>query len=118
MKKRITGIVTLYPDKKRRVKGWKVNPYIFIHKEVTKSREHSKNWAVTHIPTGWRFLGGVELRNKLTLSSLISLTNFWFPAWLVKEIKKRPTNVTSEMKIRYKALRGAIEEKQTILWEI
>jgi len=121
MKKRIIGVAlagrsyvngkeVLHKELKRvKVKGWKVNPYIFIHKTLDKNLNlvrHS-SWNITHIPTGYAMLTKIQLTKSLTLKRLIMLVDTWFPAWITKSIgKNRYTR--EEHRIRARELRNQI----------
>ena len=125
MKKRITGIATMRrgsnQSNKIKVKGWKVNPYLFLHKVLNdkyKPVSHSE-WSATHIPTGYALYKGVSLRGALTLKKYKEVTNKYFPAWIMKTVGKK-MNVSEEIKIRWHAYKDEIKllQESQGTWEI
>ena len=123
MKKRITGIIRVsHPKKKKmKIKGWKINPYIFMHKRINTNYNpvrHS-NWTVTHIPTGLLIIQDVKLSKFLTIKKVREIVNRWFPVWLIKQVKKDPeNNITKEMKVRAEILRKELHDYKQKMWEI
>jgi hypothetical protein len=125
MKKRITGVIAsnttivlssgkMVP-KKIRVKGWKVNPYVFIHKSLNSNWNpvRGRKWCITHIPTGLSIRKDVELKNALTIKTLKMIVDKWYPAWSMRIVKKDPkNNITEEHRIRHKGLLNDIEALQ------
>jgi len=106
LKKRMVGIAiqrTRHNKIERfKVKGWKVNPYIFVHKTLNSNHNPVgySSWNVTFIPTGYAIATRVALSNSLTLSRFIELTDKWFPAWIMKNVSKK-MNASEELRIRH-----------------
>ena len=118
MKKKMTGIVLCKESgnsflKKIKVKGWKVNPYFFIHKTLNSNLEPRKPtvWTVTHIPTGYALTQRIELKNSLTKEQLKKSVDKWFPAWISKTIGKKVSK-SEEIITRNRALLLEIKDYQ------
>lgn len=118
MKKKITGIALCREPgngfiKKIKVKGWKVNPYFFIHKGLNSNFAPCKPalYTITHIPTGYALTQRIELKNSLTKEQLKKSVDKWFPAWIAKTIGKKVSK-SEEIITRNRALLLEIEDYQ------
>ena len=128
MKHRITAMAKMaHPTDltlewvKKPVRGWKVNPYFFIHKKLTKNGNPVRysEWHITHIPTGLALLKQIKIEGALTIKKLKEVTNKWFPAWSAKQIGKK-TNISEEHKRRWAALKQELDmlRESQDSWEV